>query len=407
VIRTRAAGASAQSHRLRRGLLATEVALALILLAGAGLMLRTLSRLTAVETGFRADHLLTMRVELPKAFKEDARRVAAVNDLIERLRGIPGVTTAAAGLSMPIDGSYWNSVFTARDKPLPPSRDRLPSAAMVPVTPAYFDALGARVLRGRMFTAADVQGSAPVVVINETLARTVWPGETAIGKSLKQGWPDTPNPWREVVGVVGDLKFDGIVEPTTMQVYMPYAQDPPGDFSILVRTAVAPAAVRPAVEAAIAAFSSDMPVSAVRTMDEILAASIARQRMALLVLGVFAAIALILAASGLYGLVAHAVTERSHEIGVRMALGAERRDVVTLVVRNGLSMTAAGAAIGVAGAAGLSRWLEGLVFGVDPLDPATFALVTAGLVVVALLACYVPARRATRIPPATALRADC
>jgi putative ABC transport system permease protein len=406
VIRTRATGASAQSHRLRRGLLATEVALALVLLAGAGLMIRTLSRLTGVDPGFRPDHLLTMRVELPPAFEDDARRSSAIDDLLRRVRQLPGVAAAAAGFSLPIDGSNWNSVFVPRDKPVPASRDRLPAAAMIPVSPAYFETLGTRLIRGRWFADTDNASASRVIVINETLARTIWPGEDPVGKSLKQGWPESPNPWREVVGVVADMKFEGIVEGTTMQVYMPFAQDPPREFTLLVRTAVPPASLRTAVESSVAALSADAPVSAVRTMEDVLSASIARQRMALLVLGVFAAIALALAASGLYGLMAHSVTERSHEIGVRMALGAERRDVIALVLRGGLSMTAVGLVAGVGGAALLSRFLEGLVFGVEPLDPVTFASVTVGLVLVALLACYVPVRRATRIAPAIALRTD-
>lgn len=406
VIRTRTAGASAQSHRLRRGLLVAEVALALILLAGAGLMVRTLLGLTSLDTGFRPDHLLTMRVELPRGFDDDAKRAAAADELVARVRALPGVTAAAAGYSMPIDGSSWNSVFAARDKPIPASRDRIPVAAMIPVSPAYFDTLGMRVVRGRVFTAADRAASPPVAVVNETLARTLWPGDDPIGKSLKQGWPERPGTWREVVGVIGDVKFEGLTETTPLQVYMPLAQEPPRDLTILAKTAVPPGSMRASIESAIAGVSPEMTVSAVRTMDEVLSASIARQRMALLVLGVFAAIALVLAVTGLYGLVSHGVTERAHEIGVRMALGAERRDVVALVLRGGLSMTTAGVILGVAGAALLSRGLDGLVFGVDPLDPATFAAVVTGLVTVALAACYLPARRATRIPPAAALRAD-
>jgi putative ABC transport system permease protein len=404
VIRTRSAGASAQSHRLRRGLLVAEVALALILLTGAGLMMRTLGRLTGVETGFRADHLLTMRLALPKEFNEDARRVVLLNDLISRTRALPGVVTAAAGFSLPIDGSNWNSVFTPRDKPVPPSHDQLPSAGMIPVSEGYFETLGTRLVRGRFFTTGDTPASAPVAIVNETLANKIWPGENAVGKVLKQGFPERPGTWREVVGVVGDVKFEGVTAATTMQVYMPMVQDPPGDFTLLVRTGVDPSSLRAQVEAVVASLSADTPVTDVRTMEEVLSASIARQRMALLVLGVFALVALVLAASGLYGLVAHSVTERTHEIGVRMALGADRRDVVGLVIRSGLSMTIAGILVGVAGAAALSKFLEGLVFGVDPMDPATFAAVVVMLLATSLAACYLPAWRATRIAPVTALR---
>jgi predicted permease len=406
VIRTRATGASAGSHRLRRGLLVAEVALALILLTGAGLMIRTLGRLTGVDTGFRADHLLTMRLVLPANYEDHAKRITIVNDLIARTRALPGVVQAAVGLSLPIDGSNWNSVFVPEDKPVPPSHDLLPSAGMIPVSASYFDALGTRLMRGRFFTSADREGTAPVAIINETLASRVWPGEDPIGKRLKQGWPERPGTWREVIGVVADVKFEGITEATTMQVYLPFAQDPSGDFTLLVRTAVDPGSMRSAVEGVVASLSRDMPVSAVRTMEELLDASIARQRMALMVLTVFALVALVLASTGLYGLVAHSVTERRHEIGVRMALGAERNDVVRLVIRHGLSMTLVGIVLGVAGAAALSKSLQGLVFGVDPMDPLTFASVVVMLLTTATLACYVPAWRATRIAPTTALRTE-
>jgi putative ABC transport system permease protein len=406
VIRTRTTGASAGSHRLRRGLLVAEVALALILLTGAGLMIRTLGRLTGADTGLRADHLLTMRLVLPAGYEDHAKRMTIVNDLIARTRALPGVVRAAVGLSLPIDGSNWNSVFVPEDKPVPPSHDLLPSAGMIPVSASYFDALGTRLTRGRFFTSADREGTAPVAIINETLASRVWPGENPIGKRLKQGWPERPGTWREVIGVVADVKFEGITEATTMQVYLPFAQDPSGDFSLLVRTAVDPGSMRSAVEGVVASLSRDMPVSAVRTMEELLDASIARQRMALMVLTVFALVALVLASTGLYGLVAHSVTERTHEIGVRMALGAERNDVVRLVIKHGLSMTLVGIVLGVAGAAALSKSLQGLVFGVDPMDPLTFASVVVMLLTTATLACYVPAWRATRIAPTTALRTE-
>ena len=406
VIRTRATGASAASHRLRRGLLVAEVALALILLTGAGLMIRTLGRLAGVETGFTADHLLTMHVVLPAEYDDHAKRMPFVNELVARTRALPGVTSTAVGLSLPIDGSNWNSVFVPQDKPVPPTHDLLPSGAMIPVSEAYFDALGTRLTRGRFFTIADRDGSAPVTIVNETLAHRIWPGENPIGKHVKQGWPERPGTWREVVGVVADVKFEGLTEDTTMQVYMPFAQDPPGDFTVLVRTAVAPGSIVSAVEGVIASMSHDMPVSEVKTMVELVDGSIARQRMALIVLTVFALVALTLASTGLYGLVAHSVTERTHEIGVRMALGADRGDVVRLVIRHGLSMTLAGIVVGVAGAAALSTSLHGLVFGIEPMDPLTFASVVVMLLVTATLACYLPAWRATRIAPTTALRSE-
>jgi putative ABC transport system permease protein len=406
VIRTRATGASAGSHRLRRGLLVVEVALALILLTAAGLMMQTLNRLAGVETGFKADHLLTLRLALPGGYEDDPKRVAIVTDLLARTRALPGVISAGAGYSLPIDGSNWNSVFWPRDRPVPATHDNIPSAGMIPVTESYLEALGARLTRGRLFTAADTAASPLVVVVNEALAAATWPGEDPIGKYVKQGWPESSTPWRQVVGVIADIKFQGVTEDSPLQFYMPFAQDPPGDFTIALRTAVEPSSLRSAVEATVASISRDMPVSLMRTMEEVLDASIARQRMALIVLGVFALVALVLAASGLYGLVAHSVIERTHEIGVRMALGAERRDVIRLVIGHGLTMTIAGIAIGVGGAAALSTSLEGLVFGVEPMDPVTFASVSVMLLGVSMAACYLPAWRATRIPPTTALRAE-
>ena len=406
VIRTRGAGASAGSHRLRRGLLVAEVALALILLTAAGLMIRTLGRLSGVDTGFKADHLLTLRLVLPGGYEEDPKRVALVSDLVARTRALPGVISAGAGYSLPIDGSNWNSVFWPRDRPVPPTHDNIPSAGMIPVTESYLEALGARLTRGRLFTAADTATSPTVVVVNEALAAATWPGEDPIGKYVKQGWPESSTPWRQVVGVIADIKFQGVTEDAAMQVYMPFPQNPTGDFTIAVRTAVEPSSLKSAVESVVASTSRDMPVSLMRTMEEVLDESIARQRMALIVLGVFALVALLLAASGLYGLVAHSVTERTHEIGVRMALGAERSDVIRLVITHGLTMTIAGIVIGVAGAAALSKSLEGLVFGVQPMDPATFASVAVMLLCVSAAACYLPAWRATRIPPTTALRAE-
>jgi putative ABC transport system permease protein len=406
VIRTRSTGASAQSHRLRRGLLVAEVALALILLTAAGLMIRTLGRLAGVDTGFKADHVLTVRLAMPGGYTEDPKRVALVNDLLTRTRALPGVIAAGAGNSLPIDGSNWNSVFWPRDRPVPPTHDDIPSAGMLPVTESYLEALGARLARGRLFTAADGADSMAVAVINEALASRMWPGADPIGKYVKQGWPEGPGTWRQVVGVIADIKFEGVTDGATMQLYMPFAQDPPGDFTVALRTAVDPASMRSAVEGVVASVNRDMPVSLARTMEQVLDASIARQRMALLVLSVFAGVALILAASGLYGLVAHSVTERTHEIGVRMALGAERRDVIRLVITHGLSMTVAGIVLGVIGAAALSKSLEGLVFGVQPTDPATFVSMAAMLFAVSLAACYVPAWRATRIAPTTALRTE-
>jgi len=415
LVRGRGAAFAARSHRLRRGLMVVETALALILLTGAGLMMRTLQQLTHVETGIRSDHLLTTRLQLAGDEYTGPRRVAFFAELLPRLRALPGATNAALTFSLPIDGSNWNSIFTVADKPVP-ERAKLPSAAFSPVSDGYFETMGMRLLRGRLFNGTETPDSPRTVVVNETLAQRLWPGEDPIGKRLKQGWPETPDhatapgayfaPWREVVGVVGDVKFNGVTSETPLQAYLPLVQEPARSVAIVVRTALDPTSLVPSIEAIVRDLDRNLPLVQTRTMDQVLDTSIARERMSMIIFVVFAIVALTLASVGLYGVVAHAVTERTHEIGVRMALGAEARHVLGLVVRQGLSMAIVGAVIGVAGAAAVSRWMQGLLFGVTATDPATLASVVATLLAVAAVACYIPAWRATRVDPTTALRAE-
>jgi len=406
LIRTRGAGASASTNRLRRVLLAVEVALALVLLTGAGLMVRTLARLTGTDAGFTPDHLLTAHLSVMGDRWTAPRRMAFAGQALARAGALPGVTRIAAVSALAIDGSDWNSVFVGENKPLPPRREDLPSSAFTLVTPAYFETMGTPLVRGRAFDASDAAPGTNHIIINETLARTIWPGEDPIGKRLKQGWPEWQTPWREVVGVAHDVKFQGVTERTPMQVYIPFMQDVPRDFFILARTASDPAATARALESVIHDLDADLPVYDLRPMTQVMEESIAQQRMAEIVLAVFAAVALLLASIGLYGLVAHSVTERTHEIGLRMALGAEPKDVLRLIVRGGVAMALAGAVAGLGGAAALSTSMRSLLFGVEPLDPLTFASVIALLLATACVACLVPAWRAVRIPPTTALRAE-
>jgi putative ABC transport system permease protein len=405
VVRTRPAGASAGSHRLRRGLMIAETALALNLLAGAGLMIRTLQHVAGIDPGFRPDHLFTTQFVLNGSQWTDARQQAFRDALLARVRSLPGVTAAALTFALPIDGSQWNSIFVVGDQPAPP-RAQLPSAAFTPVTDGYVETAGMRLVRGRTFTPGDAAGSAPVIVVNESLARRMWPGEDAIGRRLKQGWPEEEGTWREVVGVVADEKFNGVMQETPLQVYLPLAQVSMTYLALVARTAGPAAALTAPVEAAVHELDRDVALYATRTMDEILESAMARQRMAMIVFVVFASVALILAAVGLYGVVAHGVTERTHEIGVRIALGADRRRVLELIVGQGLATAAAGAVLGVAGALVLSRSVQGLLFGVSAADPLTFAAVVAMLLAVALLACVIPAWRAARLDPTAALRAE-
>ncbi len=405
LVRIRASGSSAATHRLRRALIVVETALAVVLLAGAGLTARTLRQLTRLDTGFAPDHLLTMRVMLAGDQWTEARRRNFFSDFSDRLRTIPGVTKATLAFSLPIDGSNWNSVFVALDKPAP-IRAETPSAAFSPVGPGYFDTLGMRLVRGRVFDDRDSETAPLVVIVNESLARRVWPGEDPVGKQLKQGWFDSKTPSREVVGIVGDVKFEGLTAETPMQIYLPMRQQPMRSVAAIVRTAADPAAITPAIESIVRDLDKDLPLYSVRTMDEVFDTSIARQRMSMLVFAVFASVALTLASIGLYGVVAHGVTERTHEIGIRMALGADERRVIALVIGQGLSMVLVGAIVGLVAALALSQFIESLLFGVKPTDPATFAAMIAMLLAVAALACSIPAWRATKVDPTQALRAE-
>jgi putative ABC transport system permease protein len=327
---------------------------------------------------------------------------AAIVDDIQRIRG---VTAAAASSSMPIVGSDWNSPFIVEGRPLVPL-DRTPSAAITLVTPAYFETMATRLLAGRVFNAFDRRDSASVAVVNASLAAESWPGENPIGKRLKRGWRESPEKWREVVGVVDDVKYEGLTEPTPLQIYLPFVQDPPRDLAITVRTATDPGSVRAEVERVIQSVDRDLPVFSVQTMERRLDESISPQRLAVLVLSVFATVALALAAIGLYGVMAHAASERTHEIGVRMALGATQANVLRMVVAGGVKLTVVGTIAGACGAFLLTRSLEGLLFGVQPTDPATFAAVSVLLFAVGLAACYIPAWRATRVEPIEALRVE-
>jgi putative ABC transport system permease protein len=405
LVRGRATGFAARSHHVRRGLIVVETALAIVLLVGAGLMIRTVQQLIGVDMGFRADHVLTTRFTLSGPQWTEERRQAFYPEFLQRIRAIPGVSHAALTMALPIDGSQWNSIFIVADKPVP-QRSQLPNAAFTPVSVGFFETMAIRLVRGRLFGAADTPTSSPTIVINETLAKALWPGEDAVGKHLKQGWPEDQNPWREVVGVVADVKFNGLANDTPLQVYLPLTQESSTSLIVAARTAVEPMSIAPALEAVARDVNRDMPLFQTSTMDQVLETSIAQQRLSQLVMVTFAVVALTLASLGLYGVIAHAVTERTHEIGVRMALGAEARHVLGLMVRQGLTTTAIGVAIGVAGAIALTRWIQDLLFGVTPTDPATFAAVVAMLMAVALVACYVPAWRATRVDPTMALRSE-
>jgi putative ABC transport system permease protein len=393
----------AARERVRKGLLVAEVGLSLVLLVGAGLMLRTFYGLTRVDPGFEPDNLLTMQLNLPGDSYDMARARRFYDECVARVGAVPGVRAAALTQSLPIDGSRWNSVFIVEGKPVPP-RAELPSAAFTPVSAGFFQAMGIRLLKGRAFTEADADGKPTVTVVNETMARRFWPGEDPIGKRLKQGWPEDQTPWREVVGVVSDVKTNGVDQKTPLQAYLPLAQRPANSVALVVRASGNPLSLATAAERAVHEVDKDLPVSDVRSMDQLMSGAIARQRLTLALLLGFGLLALVLAAVGIYGVISYSVSLRTHEFGVRMALGACAGDVLRLVVGQGLRLTLAGVALGLLCAFGLTRWMESLLFGVRATDPLTFAAIPALLTCVALLACYLPARRAAKVDPMVALR---
>ena len=390
-------------ERLRKTLLVAEVALSLVLLIGAGLMLRTVYELVHVDPGFASENLLIMQMNLPRTSYDEARRRVFYNECVTRVESLPGVRAAGLTLSLPIDGSNWNSVFIAADKPVPP-RPQLPSSAFTPVSANYFTAMGIRVRQGRVFTDADTTDQPAVAVINETLARRLWPGEDPIGKRLKQGWPEDKTPWREVVGVVADVKLNGVNRDTPLQTYLPLAQESPPFVGLVVRTSGEPLQLAATVEGAIHSIDKDLPVFEVRSMDQLMSLAIGQQRLALVLLLGFAGLALLLAAIGIYGVVSYSVSQRTHELGVRLALGAQAGDVLRMILGQGLKLALIGIAIGLGTALALTRWMEALLFGVRPADPLTFTVIAVVLMLVAMLACWIPGLRAAKVDPMVTLR---
>lgn len=402
----RTASAGAAQNRLRSSLAVVEISLALILLVGAGLMLKSLYNLMNVNPGFRTSHVLIMEMDLSaQRYSKDPAILNFWQRTLERARALPGVETAALGNNVPLTGNHDRGDITIEGMALPKPGD-WPHPDSHAISPGYLRALGIPLLQGRDFTDADNEHGQPVALVNEKLARQFWPHTDPIGQRLMWGHPDPKKApkWITVVGVVADTKLYGLANPARLEVYDPFRQSVNSDMNLLVKSSVDPAAMISEVRRAVASVDSDQAIFAISTMDQLRSDSVATRRLTLVLLGVFSLLALTLAAIGIYGVISYSVAQRTHEIGIRMALGAQHRGVLRLVLTQGGRMALLGILIGLAASLALTRLMASLLFGVGASDPLTFAAVGALLLAVAMLACYIPARRAMRVDPMVALR---
>jgi putative ABC transport system permease protein len=395
---------SFQGSGLRNLLVVSEVAVALLLLVGAGLMTKSFFRLQQVDPGFEATNVVSMNIALPTSKYRQQQVNIFYDQLIERVKNLPGVKAVAGIDPLPLSNNNVSSRFVVEGAPLVALADR-PNAGIRVVTPDYFQTMSIPSLKGRSFTEQDRDNTAKVIIVNEALASRYWPNGDAIGKRLGF-FEDDPGKqvWREIVGVVGNVRHKALEIEVTAEVYFPYKQLPRNFMNLVVRTASDPSTMVPAIRNQVLSVDKDQPVSDIMTMDQRVARSVASKRFVMSLLGAFSLLALGLAAVGIYGVMAYLVTQRTQEIGVRMALGAQKRDVLKLVVGRGMALAVMGIAIGLVASLALTRLMRSLLFEVTPTDWLTFVITSLVLLTVALLACYIPARRAAKVDPLVALR---
>jgi putative ABC transport system permease protein len=400
-----AGGHSGARHRLRSLLVIAEVALAFVLLTGAGLLVRSFVKLQHVDPGFDPHGVLTMVVNAQEnRYPKEEQLGQLQGQLLAAVRSLPGVQSAGLSMGLPPNLLIMTNPFTVEGR-VPSPGDTQPLAEQLLVTPDYFRTLGIRLRAGRAFTDADRAGAPGVLVINQAMARRYFRGVDPIGRRLQTGGYDPRNPWLTVVGVVDDVKYQGLHAETEPTIYVPFAQHLWWrSMDVAVRAQGDPLAIAAAVQDRIRSVDADIPIWKVRTMEQVMSESLARPRVYTVLLGVFGAVALILAAIGVYGVMAYTVRTRTREIGIRMALGARVGDVLRMVIAGGMKLAAIGGAIGLLGSVALNRLLEGLLFGVSPLDPTTLVGTGALLAAVMLLACAIPARRVARTDPSLSLR---
>jgi putative ABC transport system permease protein len=384
----------------------SEVALALILLVGAGLMMKSLYRLLAVDPGFRPERVLKMQMSLRTApYDKDPAVIGFWQQVLDRVRALPGVQSAAVGTAIPLTDDHSRTDITVEGMPLP-KPGSFPHPDIHIVSPGYEKTLGVRLLRGRGFMHADQENAPRVAMVNATVAQRLFPEADPIGKRFtfgRLGSRRTPN-WVTIVGVLADTKMYGLANPARLEVYVPFRQAPANEMALLVKSGVEPAALVSAIRGVVVSIDKEQPVFGIATMQEVVNASVSTRRVTLILLGLFSGLALVLASIGIYGVVSYSVAQRAREIGIRMALGAQRGDVLRLVLTQGGKISLAGIAIGSAASAGLTWLMAKLLYSVSAVDPATFIAVAFVLAVIAMVASYIPARRALRLDPLVTLR---
>ena len=390
-----------------RGLLATsEIALALILLVGAGLMMKSLYRLLAVDSGFRPERVLKMEMSLRTAqYDKDPAVIGFWQQVLERVRALPGVESAAVGTAIPLTDDHSRTDITVEGMALPKPSD-YPHPDTHTVSPGYEKTLGIRVLRGRGFTDADRENAPRVALVSAIVAQRLFPGADPVGKRFTLGRLEANRApkWLTIVGVLADTKMYGLANPARLEVYVPFRQMAASEMVLLVKSGMEPAALVSAIRAVVVSIDKEQPIFGIATMQEVVNASVSTRRITLILLGLFSGLALVLASIGIYGVISYSVAQRAREIGIRMALGAQRGDVLRLVLAQGGKISLAGIAIGSAASAGLTWLMAKLLYSVSAVDPATFIAVAFVLAVIAMVASYIPARRAMRVDPLVALR---
>ena len=390
--------------RLRGLLVVAQTALALVLLAGAGLMIRSFGRLLEVNPGFKAEGVLTLQVSPSLTrYREPHQKVAFHRELLDRVRALPGVQYAGTSTDTPPQNVSDVDVFEVAGQPVPPDQNR-PLAERILLSTDYFRSMGIPLLSGRDFERTDNPDAPPVAIINQTMAERYFPGGDAVGGRIQFGGFGPDAPWISIVGVVGDVKNNGLEVNNAPTIYEPFEQNPSVPITLFVRSASNPERLTASVRDAVRGLDQDLPITNVLTGDQLLHDAVGRPRFHTTLIALFAALALLLAAVGTYGVISYTVAQRTHEIGVRLAVGARPRDVLVMVMKQGMMLTLAGTAIGLVTAFGLTRLLATLLFRVSPTDPLTFAGVAILLLAVALLACWIPASRATKVDPMIALR---